>query len=89
VSRAPRDLLRRNPDFEFVEMPDADRCAGGAGTFCIKNPEQSAAIFERKRRGIVATGAEIVFTSCPACMIQLKNGLRGLGIAVRHIAEAM
>jgi FAD/FMN-containing dehydrogenase/Fe-S oxidoreductase len=89
VSRAPRDLLRQNPNFEFVEMPDADRCAGGAGTFCIKNPEQSAAIFERKRRGIVATGAEIVFTSCPACMIQLQNGLRGQGIAVRHIAEGV
>ncbi len=88
VSNPPRDLLRRRPDFEFVEMADADRCAGGAGTFCVKNPKQSAAIFERKRRAIEESGAEIVVTSCPACMIQLKNGLKGK-VEVKHIAEVM
>lgn len=86
VNDAPRRLLRQNPDIEFVEMPDADRCAGGAGTFCIKNPKQSEAIFERKRRGIAASGAEVVVTSCPACMIQLKNGLKG-AVDVKHIAQ--
>ncbi|WDT74920.1 MAG: FAD-binding and (Fe-S)-binding domain-containing protein [Candidatus Manganitrophus sp.] len=88
VSKPPRDLLRRNPNFEFVEMADADRCAGGAGTFCVKNPKQSAAIFERKRRGIEESGAEIVATSCPACMIQLQNGLKGK-VEVKHIAQLM
>lgn len=88
VSKPPRDLLRRHPDLEFIEMPDADRCAGGAGTFCVKNPKQSAAIFERKRRGIEESGAEIVATSCPACMIQLQNGLKGK-VAVKHIAQLM
>ncbi len=88
VSKPPRDLLRRHPDLEFVEMADADRCAGGAGTFCVKNPKQSAAIFERKRRGIAESGAEIVATSCPACMIQLQNGLRGK-VEVKHIAQLM
>jgi Fe-S oxidoreductase len=88
VSKPPRDLLRRHPNLEFVEMADADRCAGGAGTFCVKNPKQSAAIFERKRRGIEESGAEIVATSCPACMIQLKNGLKGK-VEVKHIAQLM
>jgi len=88
VSKPPRDLLRRDPNFEFVEMADADRCAGGAGTFCIKNPKQSAAIFERKRRGIEESGADVVATSCPACMIQLQNGLKGK-VEVKHIAQLM
>ncbi|HIE65804.1 MAG: FAD-binding and (Fe-S)-binding domain-containing protein [Nitrospira sp.] len=88
VNDAPRRLLRQDPSLEFVEMPDADRCAGGAGTFCIKNPKQSAEIFERKRRGIAASGAEVVVTSCPACMIQLKNGLKG-GVDVKHIAQVL
>lgn len=86
VTRAPRELLERHPDLEYVEMADADRCAGGAGTFCVKNPEQSAEIFERKRRAIEESGAEIVATSCPACMVQLRNGLKGK-VEVRHIAE--
>ena len=77
--------LRHHPDYEFMEMPDEDRCAGGAGTFCIKNPEQSAEIFKRKRKGIEESGAEIVVTSCPACMIQLQNGMQGR-VEVRHIA---
>jgi len=85
---APRELLRRHPNFEYIEMPDANRCAGGAGTFCIKNPALSLSIFERKRRGIEESGAEMVVTSCPACMIQLKNGLKGR-IPVKHIAELM
>lgn len=85
---APRELLRRAPNLVFTEMPDADRCAGGAGTFCIKNPEQSALIFARKRRGIEESGADMVVTSCPACMIQLKNGMKGK-VAVRHIAQVL
>ncbi len=84
VTHAPRELLRRH--FNYVEMPYADRCAGGAGTFCIKNPVQSKAIFERKRRGIEESGAEIVATSCPACMIQLQEGMRGK-VTVKHIAQ--
>jgi FAD/FMN-containing dehydrogenase/Fe-S oxidoreductase len=88
VHDAPRDLLRNNPNFEFVEMPDADRCAGGAGTFCIKNTKLSEEIFERKRKGIEKSQADIVATSCPACMIQLNNGLKGK-VQVSHIAELL
>ncbi|HLG22584.1 MAG TPA: FAD-binding and (Fe-S)-binding domain-containing protein [Candidatus Manganitrophaceae bacterium] len=88
VSNEPRDLLRQLPTLAFVEMPDADRCAGGAGTFCVKNPKLSAQIFERKRRGIEESGAEIVATSCPACMIQLQTGLKGK-TAVKHIAQLL
>jgi len=88
VNDAPRRLLRQDSNLEFVEMPDANRCAGGAGTFCIKNPKQSEKIFERKRRGIEVSGAELVVTSCPACMIQLKNGLKG-GVDVKHIAQVL
>jgi len=67
-------------------MQDADRCAGGAGTYIIKDYETSQKIFERKRRAIEETGAEVVATSCPACMIQLQNGLRGK-VEVKHVAE--
>jgi FAD/FMN-containing dehydrogenase/Fe-S oxidoreductase len=88
VTKPPRELLRSNPNLAFIEMDDADRCAGGAGTFCVKNPAQSAAIFARKRRAIEESGAEIVATSCPACMIQLQNGLKGK-VAVKHIAQLM
>ncbi len=88
VSKPPRDLLKRIPGVTFVEMRDADRCAGGAGTFLVKDYATSQKIFERKRAAIRDSGADIVATSCPACMIQLKNGLRG-DVEVRHIAELL
>lgn len=88
VSKPPRDLLKRLPGVTFVEMRDADRCAGGAGTFIVKDYETSQKIFERKRAAIRDSGAQVVATSCPACMIQLQNGLRG-EVEVRHIAELL
>ncbi|HEX9284220.1 MAG TPA: FAD-binding and (Fe-S)-binding domain-containing protein [Nitrospirales bacterium] len=88
VSKPPRDLLKRIPGVTFVEMRDADRCAGGAGTFIVKDYKTSQQIFERKRAAIRDSGAQVVATSCPACMIQLKNGLRG-EVDVRHIAELL
>ena len=88
VSKPPRDLLKRLPGVTYVEMRDADRCAGGAGTFFVKDYDTSQKIFERKRAAIRDSGAQIVATSCPACMIQLKNGLRG-EVEVRHIAELL
>lgn len=88
VSQAPRDLLASVADLEFVEMQDADRCAGGAGTYIVENYETSQKIFQRKKRAIQESGAQVVATSCPACMIQLKNGLRGIA-EVKHIAQVM
>jgi FAD/FMN-containing dehydrogenase/Fe-S oxidoreductase len=88
VSNQPRELLKKIPGLQFVEMRDADRCAGGAGTFIVKDYATSQKIFERKRAAIRDSGADIVATSCPACMIQLRNGLRG-EVEVRHIAELL
>jgi Fe-S oxidoreductase len=88
VTKAPRQVLSQLPGVEFVEMQDADRCAGGAGTYVLKDYETSQKIFDRKRRAIEESGADVVATSCPACMIQLKNGLRGK-VSVKHVAELM
>ena len=86
VTKAPREILSALAGFEYREMQDADRCAGGAGTYIVKDYETSQRIFERKRKAIAESGAEVVATSCPACMIQLRNNLGG-GVAVKHVAE--
>ena len=88
ITKEPRELLRRLPGMEFVEMQDADRCAGGAGTYIIKDHETARRIFVRKREAVEASGAQVVATSCPACMVQLKNELRDRA-EVRHIAELL
>jgi Fe-S oxidoreductase len=88
VTKEPRQILASLPGVEFVEMMDADRCAGGAGTYIIKDYATSQKIFTRKRRAIEQSGAEVVATSCPACMIQLKNGLQER-VQVKHVAQIL
>ncbi len=88
VTKEPRQILAKLPGVAFVEMPDADRCAGGAGTYILKDYETATSIFQRKRQAIEQTGADIVATSCPACMIQLNNGLRGT-VRVAHVAQLL
>jgi FAD/FMN-containing dehydrogenase/Fe-S oxidoreductase len=86
VSSEPRRVLAGLPGMRFVEMPDADRCAGGAGTFIVKNPDLSDQMFARKRRAVETSGAGIVATSCPACMIRLRAGLPDR-VRVAHVAQ--
>ncbi|MDA2910467.1 FAD-binding oxidoreductase [Nitrospiraceae bacterium AH_259_D15_M11_P09] len=88
VTAAPRRVLAALPGVELIEMQDADRCAGGAGTYILKDYETAQRIFERKKQAIAETRADVVATSCPACMIQLNNGLRGR-VLVKHVAELL
>ncbi|RMH09684.1 MAG: (Fe-S)-binding protein [Nitrospirae bacterium] len=86
VTKAPRQVLSMLPGIEFVDMRDAERCAGGAGTYVVKDYATSQKIFQRKRQAIQESGAEVVATSCPACMIQLNTGLNG-AVTVKHVAQ--
>ena len=88
VTKEPRQILASLPGVNFAEMPDADRCAGGAGTFIVKDYDTSQKIMERKTRAVEQVGADVVATSCPACMIQFKNGLRERA-EVKHVAQLL
>ncbi len=85
VTEAPHRLITRLFGERFRPMADADRCAGGAGSYLIKNPELSERIFERKRNAVKECGASTVTTGCPACQIKLRDGL-GESVEVAHIA---
>lgn len=73
VSAQPRALIRMNPDYELVEMAEADRCCGCGGSFTLFHYDLSKEIGQRKRDNIVRTGAAAVATGCPACMMQLSD----------------
>jgi Fe-S oxidoreductase len=89
VTKEPKQVIKNIPGVEFVEMRDSERCAGGAGSFIIKNYEQSKEIFWRKSRGVEESKAEIVTTSCPACEIQLKDGLKDKNVEVKHVIKLL
>ena len=86
IRSAPREVLRRTSAYEFVEMRNADVCCGGAGTYSMKNRGVSMAHFERVKAPAVRDAhADVVASSCPACHIQFRDGLRE-SIPVKHVA---
>lgn len=95
IRSAPRELLRAIPGLGYVELPEADRCCGGGGSYLVTHPELSQAILRRKMENIRATGADTVATSCPGCLLQLRLGVAlfapGLRVVypVQLVAESM
>ncbi|MBZ4654534.1 MAG: Fe-S oxidoreductase [Peptococcaceae bacterium] len=91
VSDASREILKNIPGISFVEMREADMCCGGAGSYGIFHPDISRKILQRKMNNYQGTGASILVTTCPACMMQLKYGMRTYDISgqVKHLVEIL
>jgi glycolate oxidase iron-sulfur subunit len=91
VTRQPRELLAGIPGVRLSEMREPSRCCGGAGSFSLMHQELSLAIGARKAADIVATGAEVVATSCPGCRMQLADVLAQAGDSrpVVHTVELL
>ena len=89
VYSQPRTLIRASRGCTLTEMTEADYCCGSGGSFNLQHYAESNRIGERKRGNIVATGAEIAATSCPACMMQMTDMLSKNGdpVKVKHVVE--
>jgi glycolate oxidase iron-sulfur subunit len=82
ISQEPMDLLASVPGLELVPLQDADECCGGAGIYGITHPELGSRIGRDKVEAVGATGAAVVATGNPGCMMQIGAGLRMIGSAV-------
>ena len=91
IRRQPRALLLRLRGATLHELPDATRCCGSAGIYNLTHPEMSRRLLERKVADIISTGASVVVTANPGCMLQLEWGARRarLPIRVRHLSEVL
>lgn len=91
IKEEPREVLRRIPGVELVEMKDANRCCGGSGTFSLTHYDLSMQILDKKMENITDTGAELIATCCPSCMMQLRHGVsrRGLSTNLVHPVQLL
>jgi len=89
ITSQPRQVLKSLPGVTLVEMRDPQRCCGGGGSFSFYNYDLSKQISRRKVEDIEATQASVVVTSCPGCMLQLKDqlGQRGSSVEVKHLIQ--
>ena len=69
-----KPLLEKCENVEYIESEDYDECCGFAGEFAIKNHKISKEISLKKANNIAKTNADIVLTTCPACILGIKQG---------------
>lgn len=91
IRSEPRRLLRTVEGLDIVEMEDAEVCCGFGGTFCIKYPDISNIMVEKKAKKITATGAEVLLAGDLGCLMNMAGKLKreGSALEVRHVAEIL
>jgi glycolate oxidase iron-sulfur subunit len=91
VRRQPREVLRTVPGLELREIADADICCGSAGIYNLLQPEAAGELGDRKARAVLATGAELLVTANPGCLLQVASSLSRLGgrIGLAHTVEVL
>ena len=91
VVKQPRELLKRIPGLQLVELAAPDRCCGSAGVYNIANVDTANAVLDAKMADIAATHADLIITSNTGCQMQLIAGVRraGLKARVRHVVEVL
>jgi Fe-S oxidoreductase len=92
----PRRILRAIENVTLVETDwthgEWATCCGGGGGFEAVFPELSQMLAVNRARELLETGAEIIVTHCPGCIMQLEDGLRQLkvtGIEVLDLSEVV
>ncbi len=91
ITQQPRALLHAIPGLELREMAGSDRCCGSAGVYNITQHEMSRRLLASKMEDVDNTGAEVLVTANPGCMLQLELGLReaGKNTRVAHVVEVL
>ncbi len=91
ITREPREILKAMPQIDFIEMPDAATCCGLGGTYSVYHYENSKEIGRKKAVNIEASGAELVATDCPGCIMQLQDNINHAGGRQKpvHILELL
>jgi glycolate oxidase iron-sulfur subunit len=72
-------------------MDDPSACCGSAGIYNITHPEMADKRLQRKLENIKATGASVVVTNGPGCLLQLRAAVQDgqMDVQVKHISQVI
>ncbi|GAB5046733.1 (Fe-S)-binding protein [Thermodesulfovibrio sp. TK110] len=76
VFNEPRQLLKMIPGVILIEMKKPDACCGSGGSYHLTHADTALKIAQVKIEDIKQTQADVVCTGCPACMMELFEGIR-------------
>ena len=92
VRKEPRQTLKQIPGIDVKEIREAEICCGSAGIYNMVEPEPAAELGERKANNVLKTGAQIIVTSNPGCMLQIQASLKKMGhggLPMAHPVEVL
>ncbi|HXX44463.1 MAG TPA: (Fe-S)-binding protein [Candidatus Acidoferrales bacterium] len=91
IREAPRKLIRSVPGVQLIEMHLADQCCGSAGVYNVTETKASMDLLALKMSCTRETQAEVIVTSNPGCILQLRAGasIHRTGQEVLHVVELL
>ena len=89
ILEQPRALLSMAAN--YTPAVEEDTCCGFGGTFSVKFPELSAEMGRKKVANGEASGADIMVTDCPGCIMQLRGvaTANDSKLKLEHMAELL
>jgi len=91
ITDAPRTILTSIQGVELVEMERSDVCCGAGGTYTITEREFSLRVLDSKMRNVGRTGADVLATANPGCVLQLQYGAQRYGppVEVAYVTDLL
>jgi len=91
IAEAPIEVLRSIPGLTVVPLRGSANCCGGAGIYNLQHPELSDEILRDKLASIHESGAEMIATANPGCIMQIGAGvlINDLNVDVIHPIELL
>ena len=75
VRAQPRALLAGIPELRLHEIADPEICCGSAGIYNVLHPQAADQLGDRKARAVLATGADLLVTANPGCLMQVAAAI--------------
>ena len=85
VRSQPRQILSQVPGLQLFDIRDSEICCGSAGLYNILQPDMAERLLEAKVDTVLETGAELLATGNPGCLMQIAKGLKDRGSNVRVV----
>jgi glycolate oxidase iron-sulfur subunit len=91
VRTPPRELLGQVPGLQLREISEGAVCCGSAGVWNLLNPEPAAELGDRKAANVARTGADLLVTANPGCLMQISSAMRRAGheMAIAHTVQVL
>jgi glycolate oxidase iron-sulfur subunit len=93
VTKQPKNLIRSIKGIEFIPLNNPNFCCGSAGIYNLTHFQESMEVLDVKMSDIKNTKVDMIITTNPGCLLQIKAGIVKEGLNERmkavHLVELL